>query len=187
MRFPRTFCVIAVAAAMLSGCVVTHDAVVAEADAEFDARLLGTWKDSSDGEIAVVTRGAGSRYMIEYMDEGDTTRLEARLGRLGDRRVLDVWPAPRRGELPSAYVDLLLPAHVPILIDVAQDEIRVWMLNVDSLRAEMRARPERWSWEEADNRVVLRGTTAELRAALGPYVTRLDLGAAGLYRRTTAR
>ncbi|MDP9278161.1 MAG: hypothetical protein M3P00_01940, partial [Gemmatimonadota bacterium] len=84
-----------------TGCVLSTDAVVS-GDAIFDPRLLGTWQQISSPEGAVVLRSGAKGYAIEYTDRGGkTVRLEGRLGRLGKRLVLDVWPTPRETELPE--------------------------------------------------------------------------------------
>src|SRR5512143_942237 len=79
---------------LTTGCVLSIDAVVPASDATFDPRLLGEWQGESDGERAVIARDSGGAYAIEYTDEkGKRGSFRARLGRLGPRLVLDIWPA----------------------------------------------------------------------------------------------
>ena len=159
-------------AGCLAGCVVSTDAVVADADATFDERLLGAWAEVGGDDSAVVARGAGSTYTISYTTDDGTGRYAARLGRLGDRLVLDAWPTPRDRELPGPYAATLVAAHLLVAVDVGKDELRIALLGSDSLRKALQGGRVRMPWSEERNRLVLRGTTAELRAALTPWVAR---------------
>ena len=174
-------------AAGASGCVVSTEAVVAEGDATFDERLLGAWAEVGGKDTAVLSRGAGSEYSIAYTTEDGTGRFGARLGRLGDRVVLDAWPAPKERELPGSYAATLVAAHVVVAVDVAGDSLRVALLEADSLRKALEAGRIRLPWTIERNRLVLRGTTAELRAVLGPWVARPEVfDKAGTFRRIGA-
>lgn len=172
-------------ALVAAGCVVSTEAVITDADATFDERLLGTWAEASGSDGAVVTRGQGNAYAIEYRTRGATGRFEARLGRLGDRLVLDVRPTPQGREMPAPYWATLVPAHLVVALDIGADEIRIALLETDSLRAELDAGRVRMPAAREPDRVVLRGTTAELRAALAAHVARPGaLAMSGVFRRT---
>ena len=162
----------AAAVASLSACVVSTEAVVAEADATFDERLVGAWAEVGGDDSATVVRGTGNGYAISYTTEDGTGRYAARLGRLGDRVVLDAWPTPKDRELPGPYVATMVPAHVVVAMDVNGDEMHIALLEADSLRKALEAGRLQLPWSIERQRLVLRGTTAELRAALAPWVAR---------------
>lgn len=84
--------VLGLAILLISGCVLSVDPVISESGATFNPRLLGAWEEVSGPGRAVVSRAAQNRYAIDYTSDGTTGRFEARLGRPGDRLVLDVWP-----------------------------------------------------------------------------------------------
>ncbi len=162
-----------VPAIVLTGCVLSIDAVVSESDANFDARLLGAWEEVSGFDRAVVvSRASESTYAIEYTSDGKVTRLEARLGSLDGRSVLDVWPTPRDGDLPEGYAGLMVAGHLLFLIDVSTNEISIAMLEPDSLLAGLRTEQPRLGYRRSEDQLVLYGTTEELRAALGPYLAK---------------
>ena len=161
-----------VPAIVLTGCVLSIDAVVSESDANFDARLLGAWEEVSGSDRAVVSRASESTYAIEYTSDGKVTRLEARLGSLDGRSVLDVWPTPRDGDLPEGYAGLMVAGHLLFLIDVSTNEISIAMLEPDSLLAGLRTEQPRLGYRRSEDQLVLYGTTEELRAALGPYLAK---------------
>ena len=186
-RLGRLLVIALVTALAASGCVVSTEAVVAEADATFDERLLGAWAEVRGKDTAVVSRGPGTSYSISYTTDDGTGRFAARLGRLGDRVVLDAWPTPKDRELPGPYVTTLVAAHVVVVMDVGADSLRIALPKADSLRKALEAGRVRLPWTVERNRLVLRGTTAELRAVLAPWIARpgvLDTGS--IYRRIGA-
>lgn len=168
---------------VLTGCVLSIDAVVSESDATFDQRLLGTWEEVSGSDRAVVSRAADNTYAIEYTSDGKVGRFETRLGRLGERLVLDVWPAPLKTDLPAPYADLLVPGHL-LAFDLGPNEMRVAMLEPDPLLAALRAGDVRLAHRRSDDRLILQGTTGELRPALAAYAARSGaLGEPSVWRR----
>ena len=163
---------VTVPAIVLTGCVLSVDAIISDSGGTFDPRLLGTWEEVSGSDRAVVSRASESTYAIEYTSDGKVTRLEARLGSLDGRSVLDVWPTPRDGDLPEGYAGLMVAGHLLFLIDVSTNEISIAMLEPDSLLAGLRTEQPRLGYRRSEDQLVLYGTTEELRAALGPYLAK---------------
>lgn len=159
-------------AVILGGCVLSGEPVVLESDATFDPRLLGVWKEVSGSDHAVVSRTTGNTYAIEYSGDGNVGRFEARLGRLGDRLILDVWPTPGDKELPKPYAGLLVAGHWLLSLDVSSDEIRMSALEPDSFLVDLRAGKVRLAHRLIEEKLILSGTTEELRSALGPCLAR---------------
>jgi hypothetical protein len=157
---------------ILSGCVLSVDSVVSEARATFDPRLLGRWEEVSGSDVALLSRAGENDYAIEYSSEGKVARFQARLGRLGDRLVLDVWPAPRDTDIPQLYADVLVAAHLVVTLDVGPDDVRAGAIEPDSLFAALQAGQVQLSYGRSGDRLILHGTTEELRTALGPYIAR---------------
>ena len=112
-------------------------------------------------------------YLVSYTDgEGKVGSFEGRLGRLGDRLVLDVWPAPRATDLPRPYAGLLVAGHLLLTLNVGPDEIRVAALEPDSLLAALDAGEVHLAHGRSEDQLILHGTTEDLRSALGAYVAR---------------
>ena len=158
----------------LGGCVYSVESVITESGATFDPRLLGAWEEVNGSDRAVVTRSARNGYTIEYASR-DTVRYEASLGRLGDRLILDVSVPPEKG--PSD--DPPVASHLAFALDVGEDEIRVALIDGDSLAAAIRAgrvrldahtRSTKCPQMCAPSDLILDSTTEDLRAALGPYL-----------------
>ena len=171
-------------AVVLSGCVLSVEPVILESGATFDPRLLGMWEEVSGSDHAVISRAAENTYAIEYSSDGHVGGFEARLGRLGDRLVLDVWPTPSDKDLPQPYAGLLLAGHWLLSLDVSPDEIRTAALEPDSLLAALRAGKVRLAHRLSEDELILHGTTEELRSALGRYFARSEtLAEAWVWRR----
>lgn len=175
-----TACLLALAA-----CVVSIDPVVPEGGSTLDERLLGTWEAVSGQDRAVVTRGPEGTYRIEYTREGEVTRLAARKGSLGDRGVLDVWPAPGEDELPDLYSGLMVTGHLLLTVELDGAELRLAALEPKALQERLDAMTSPGlTYRRSEGRMVLQGATEELRAALGPHLsTPGALGEPALYRR----
>lgn len=174
-------------------CVLSVDEVVPAGQAQFDARLLGAWQPEDGAEVAVFSRMDSATYEVAYTrhdttgiarGDGRTGYFGARIGMLGAHRVLDVWPTPRSGQLPDAYDGSFIAGHLLFLVDLRGDELHVRALESDTLRAALRRGKVRLTYSATRDQVVLKGSTAELRAALAPYLSRAGvLGETTVFRR----
>jgi len=156
---------------VLAGCVVSVDAVIPDSAATFDSRLLGAWEEVGGSDRAVVTRDSGGVYTIAYGNGQRTQQLRARLGRLGQRVVLDVWPAKPEHRPEGFATELMIPGHVLLALDIAGDSALVATLDADTLLAAIRAEALELASTETADQLVLLGRTDQLRAGLGPYVS----------------
>lgn len=175
-------------AVLLSDCVVSVDPVVTETSAIFDPRLLGSWEEVEGSEEATVSRGPGNTYIVKLASGGSVSRFEARLGRLGDLPVLEVSAAADDSTLLGPDAPMAVAGHVLLALDVGSDEIRVQLLDPDSLLAALNAGEVPLHHRATDDQLVLHGATGELRSALGPYVLRPGaLAEASVWQRVRER
>ena len=165
--------VVALAVA-LTGCVLSVDPVVPDDESTFDPRLLGRWEEVDGSDVAVLSSLDDETYAIEYTVDEETSHFVARLGRLENRLILDVWPATPGDELPELYTGLLIPGHLLLVLEFGDDEIRVSGLDRDVFVEALGAGQVQLGHESNEDQLVLYGTTEELRAALGPYLSRPD-------------
>ena len=171
-----------------TGCVLSVDPVIPESEATFDPRIVGTWEEESGSDYAAITRTASGGYAIQYTSDGKTSAFEARLGRLGDRLVLDAWPAPGQRDLPDLYSSVLIAGHVLFSLDVTPDQIRMAPLDADAMLKALRAGGIRMPYSSARDRLVLLGATPQLRAELRTYMARPGaFSESTIWRRTTNR
>jgi hypothetical protein len=164
---------VAIAASIiLTACAISVDAVVRDENATFDQRLVGNWVDASDtGASASVSRESPTSYRIMFTDDGKTGRFEARLGRLGNRMVLDVWPEPADSEIGEPYRGALIPGHLVFVVEIGADQVTASALSADSLRAAIKSGRVKLD-TLGDRQMILTGPTTALRAALAAHIAR---------------
>lgn len=172
-------------AAGLTGCVVlSTDAIVPATSSSVDPRLVGAWQEVNGTDHAVITRGDSGAYTIEYSSDCKAGRFAARLGTLGGRTVLDMWPTPGDKEIADPYASFMIPGHLMLVLDLHGDELRVAALQPDSLGGSLKSGVVKLPFVEAKDLLVLTGSTEELRSALAPYLTRKHaLGDATTFQR----
>jgi hypothetical protein len=165
---------------LLTGCALSVNPVITESNAIVDDRLIGNWKEISGSDQASIKRGPANSYEIEYTSDGKTGRFRGRMGSLGGRLILDVWPEPRIGDLSDPYSDLLITGHLQLFLEITDNEIAVATLDPDSLLSALQSGqvrlPYKHSKEVIDNKeneeLILTGTTEDLLKNLGPYIKR---------------
>jgi hypothetical protein len=173
-RHLRMRCGLLGLAIALGGCVFSVESVITASGATFDPRLVGEWEEVGGSDRAVVARSARNGYAIEYTSDDTVSRFEARLGRLGDRLVLDVSRVPRESGPPKPHPEPQIARHLAYVLDIGENEIRASLIDADSLAAALRVGQVRLAYTRSDSSLILHGTTEELRAALGPYLASAD-------------
>jgi hypothetical protein len=163
------WCGVSLLAMSLTGCVISVEPVVTDSDAIFDDRLLGTWE--SDSDLAVVTHDGETAYAIEFVSEGEVSQFEARLGRLEDRYVLDVW-STIVNDLPDATEGMLVAGHLLFDIRIEADEVSAAMLKPGAILEALESGELSLAHRNSDSEehVLLYGSTEQLRSALEPYL-----------------
>ena len=159
----------------LSGCVLSIDPVISESNSTYDSRLLGKWEEASSSDRAVISKGKDNTYLIEYTNVKQAGRFQARLGMLGGRQVLDIWPALSEEDQEQPEAGLLVAGHVIFAIEIDQDEITVAAFEPDPLLASIRAGDVKVPYRQHENQLILTGTTEELRSTLGSYLSRSEV------------
>lgn len=158
----------------MAGCGVGSIApVIADSEARYDAKLVGTWADSSNKESFVVSEASPNRYAILYTDsDGKIGRFQGVLGQVGSLRVLDVEPEDLPKDMSDTYKSLLLPLHGAVFIDAVDPELRFRILQADSLKRYLEQRPRTISHMMRDEAVVFTAPTKDLQRFLVDYVRR---------------
>ncbi len=168
----------------LSGCVLSIDPVVSESNSTFDPRLLGKWEQAPGSDRAVVTKGKDNTYLIEYTSIEQSGSFQARLGTLGGRQVLDIWPALSEEDQEKPQAGLLVAGHIIFTIEIDQDEISAAALEPDPLLTGIRAGVVKTPYRQNEHQLILTGTTEELRSVLGPYLSGTEvLGEKSVWKR----
>jgi hypothetical protein len=169
---------------LLTGCVVSVEPVIAESDAIFDQRLLGSWEGLSSSDRATIGLAEDGTYAIDYTSDGVTRKFAARLGRLGNTMVLDVWPVSMDEEETSHAV-MMLPLHVIIAVEIGEDKVATSQIRPDALLGALDRNELTLVHTRNEDMPLLRGSTEELRAALDEYLLRPDaLNETDVWRRS---
>jgi hypothetical protein len=176
---------------LLAGCVLSVEPVITESEAIFDSRLTGHWEMIDGSDRATIT-WEEEEYSIEYtegpgpLERDEVTRtFGGRLGLLGDRMVLEVWPVHTDETMHGV---MLLRGHTLFQIEIGEEEIAVASLETHVMFAALE-RSElnlAYSGESDEERIVLRGSSEELRSALRSYLqTPGALAEKSVFRRVT--
>lgn len=176
------------AALAVSGCGVgSVNPLVSDADAKFDARLLGSWRDSGGQESAVIAAQGPQSYSLVYTEEkGKVGRFRAVLGRMGGFRVLDVEPEDPAPQASDVYRSLMLPLHGVVFIDSIGPTLRFRTLDADSLKGYLSRHPLAVAHLLRDGEVVLTAPAPELQRFVASYARRRgSLGEQHLWVRRT--
>ena len=128
---------------LLTGCgdLMSLESIATKDNTIFDGALLGTWTDNQD--TLCVVRPADKEYDKVYnivwigtADSGEITRLQGRLVRMGDQRVLDVW-----GVDPGAFS---VAAHVFLRVRVAAGALELRFLDSEWLQKQVKQSSLAW-------------------------------------------
>lgn len=169
---------LALCAIPLAACgVASISPIVDWSDREFDPTLVGNWHNTTGTDVALITGDADSDYRITYIDEeGDTARFDARLGRLGVQRVLDIEPnAAAIGDHSAYFESLILRLHSFVLVDqVTATELRFRTVNPDSLRELLGREPALVAHRsgQGEEGPVLTARTPEVRRFFAEFISR---------------
>lgn len=141
--------------------------ILSDADVQYDAALLGTWQDSTNGESAVITRDGPTGYSVLYKDEdGRSGSFQAKLGRIASFRALDLKPVRVAEDRNDLYRSLLLPLHALVIVDSIGTTVQFRLLNADSVKSYLGQHPQEARHVVLDDGVLLTGPTTEVRHVL---------------------
>jgi hypothetical protein len=157
----------------VGGCVLSVEPVVPETEAIFEEGLLGTWEDQDFNRL-VISRASDSRrtismfpsdyaekiYLVSDASGAGSAGFLARLGRLGDALVMEVFP---RAEVRG---------HVLLVVELRPDLVRWQALDPTKLVAALEAGDLRLAYRRLGRDVLLREPSATLREQLAGHVLR---------------
>lgn len=135
-------------------------------DLETDSQLPGTWIDK-DGEISFTfERGADKEYQLTVKEKEDGKELsgefETHLVRLGATWFLDLFPK-NTSEGDEFYRIHFLRAHSIARIEIGEDSVRVAFLSAGWLKKRIDEKRIDTPHENADESLLLTGTTDEVQ------------------------
>jgi hypothetical protein len=140
---------------LLTGCgdLMSLEPLATKENTVFDSALPGTWTDNQD--TLCVVRAANPAYNIVWIntgDGGDETRLQGRLVKVGEERVLDVSAVD-----PGAFS---VAAHVFVRVHLADGALELRFLDSEWLQEQVKVNSLAWSLLE--DHPVITAPTAQL-------------------------
>jgi len=167
---------ICAAAAVMLGCVPSLQPFVTEKDAIFEPGLLGTWTKADSKQSATFTKADdGKSYnILATDDDGDPSKLEARLMRLGNDLFLDTtikevddW----KGNFAKFH---LLPIHLLTKITLEGDTLRYATLDFSWAKELRKQKKLSIRHEVQDDMTVLTAPTKELQEFVRKHAAEKD-------------
>jgi hypothetical protein len=161
---------------LLAACAPLTVAPIVEAGEAVDVPgIAGRWV-GEEGDTTTVTAVRAGEYTLSFSDKNErATRFQARLGRLGDRLVMDVYAQLEKNEaagLTETLLGTVIPGHLLVVLELQGDRMRAAMLSEDSLKSALRTGVLRTPSLDLDGTVVLTAPHDSLRAALAKYLDR---------------
>jgi hypothetical protein len=154
-----------------AACLVVGLQSVYEPDTiAFEPGLLGTWASDEDGVTLGIERGEWHSYHLSFREREKTTRLSARLTRVGELLLLDVTPLDGTDIEP-----LQIPVHGIFRIALEDDSLSVSNLDYDYFVGVATRGEPGFSQDDRKN-VIITLSTAELRQWLQQHA-----GDAGIF------
>jgi hypothetical protein len=164
------------AAAVMLGCVPSLQPLVTDKDAIFEPGLLGTWTKADSKQSFIFTKADdGKSYnVLATDDEGDASKLEARLMRLGNDLFLDttVKELDWKGNFAKFH---LLPAHLFTKITLEGDTLCYATLNFDWVKPLCEKKKLTLSHDIVNDMIVLTAPTNELQDFVRKHAAEKDV------------
>jgi hypothetical protein len=156
----------ATTACLISSCGFSSvSPFVSGSDVAYDPKLVGTFVDSEGKESVVIVRD-GEGYDITYDEgKGKTARFRGLLGRIGNRRVLDVIPKEPPPDEDDIYQGLVVSTHGLIIIDSLDSGLTYRIVDPEAIKRILNANPSLVA------HIVDRGLTVPQRRDMGVLLT----------------
>ena len=145
--------------------------------AAFHNDLLGGWIGVNEGSRLAMTftRNGDNGYIVQYSNDDGHGIFDAHLARVGAHYYLDFTPAGKSGDNVESL--LLLPTHSVAKLEFDRDNLKVFLLNYDALKAAARRHQLIYARTEQveEDEVLVVSSSDELQAFLIANATNSDL------------
>jgi hypothetical protein len=169
VRVVRLAVLLALALSSAACLVVGLQPVYEPETIAFDPSFLGTWASDEDGITLAIERGEWHSYHLAFTERDTTTRLSARLTRVGELLLVDVTPLDGTDIEP-----LQLPVHGIYRVTLENDVLSVSNLDYDHFFA-IASRGEPGFAIDGRKNVVITLPTAEVRRWLQEHAEDVGL------------
>lgn len=149
----------------LGACVFHIDSAIPDEFVTYNQALAGRWVAGDD--TMLITRAAREPiYHIRHAERGeDTLYFRARVGRLGEHTVAEIWP----GEWDDGHWPF---GRMLVVFEIANDQMKTSFLEADSIRSALERGALQLSHLDRNGDVTLTAPTSDLAVALTAYLRR---------------
>lgn len=156
----------------IAGCVPSLHPFYTDDDVTFEKALVGTWAQKGGDTIwtfAKADDGAQSYHLVfKRKDDGEwkEATFEATLFKLDGRRYLDLRPKPKplSKEFSGFYRHHFMPAHTLHQVTIDGDTVKLSMMSLNESEEVLKADAEALPHTFVDQKLLLTGSTKQLRA-----------------------
>jgi hypothetical protein len=162
----RPLCITPVlAVALLTGCgeLPSVEALANKENTVFDPALIGAW--NSGDAVVIVQKGEDQAYLIHWLgadgsiDTPRIVRMEGRLAKIGDQRILDLTSSN-----PGAFA---IPCHVFLRIRPVKEGLKVQFIDSKWIREQVKS--SSLANFVQDNHPVLTAPSSQIEAFLQKF------------------
>lgn len=162
----RVLCAIIVGLCVLfPGCPVRSlSPLFHDGEIVFDPTLIGTWESVESSETFMFEKWGNKKYiMMVKGKDGDTSKYNADLGKIGTTWFLDVYPSGNRND----YLDM--PTHMIARMLLGKDTMKMALLEGDWMEEMIESGKLTISHWRNNREMVLTASTDELQRVVRQY------------------
>lgn len=183
---------IALAAAVLAGCIPTLHPIYSKKDLVFEQALVGRWQlsESKDSQLSMrFSKVSQKTYRLIHTDRnGNEGLFDAHLARIDGTLFLDLCPRQPKVTDNLVYNGYLLRTHLFMVVDQLEPELRVRSFEPGWVEKHLRQHPDALAHTKVDGKIVMTASTAELQKfALRHLKTEGAYTKPGRWKRSTSR
>jgi len=157
-------------ALLLGGCVPSLHPLFTDEEIIFDANLVGVWGEPNSKNFWEFQPVVNSKkYDVICTDDKGIGKFDGRLGKIGNKTYLDIYPDEPNVIGNDFYKSHLMGIHTFAEIDISKNGLKLNFMNPDNTEKLLKAEPNSIKFEEVDNRIVLTASTKELQAFILKY------------------
>lgn len=158
----------AIAAALLYGCVQSLHPLYTKKTLVFEPKLLGTWVEEKDNDTWTFTQKDSTRYELVYTEKGNAATFAAHLVKLNKYYFLDLYPASP--DIKNDFYKFhFLRAHSFLRVWFTDSTLKLAILDQSWLKKMVTGKKLKIRHEKVDDNIILTASTPDLQKLVTRY------------------